>query len=268
MGFEMDYNMTEIQKQLEEHYRNTPIMFLKFGNNIQYLEQIREGSLYMNNFKYYIELEKKSGNAGMGDKLEVSYPMGISDISISNEETDELIVKVTAQSVDYRNTNALHKPLFCLYAVTADMLQVVEVNDDRVKCILKFTDKELESMKKAFGEHVLFIMAQPFLNKVKKAFKEKQYEVRGKLAIYADYSIHDEERFKNHIEGNSNLFFYKEKAFAHQKEYRIVILNKDIKEGSKEQIESLEADSAIFDIKILGRDKGISVSFYLPTPYQ
>lgn len=264
----MDNKLVEIQKALEEHYGNTPVMFLKFAKKVEYLEDIRQGSLYMNNINYFVELGKNSNEAGVGDRYEAAYLLGETDVSFFDNEKDDFKVDMVGEDTHLRSAGVLYRPLFCLYAVTVDMLKAVAIEGDKVRCVLTYTHDELESLKKAFGEYVLFIMAQPFYNNVKKSFGEKQYAAKGKMAVYQDYSIQNEKRFKDHVENNPDLFFYKDKAFAFQKEYRLVITNKHEEHAIKEQIGSLEKDSAIFDVNLLKSDKGIAARFYLPQNYQ
>ena len=245
----MKTNLIEIKKRLYEYYKKSPVMFLKFSNNINHLEQIRTGSLYMNNFKYYIDLEEKQGKVGMGDKTEASLVMYDVDITVSPEESNE--VTAHAESIIIRETATIHTPLFCMYAVTVDMLEILGINEDKVKCVLKIPKQQLESMKKDFGEHVLIIAAGPFIYKVEKSLTEKKCSYAVGNAIYEDHSTLNTKRFKSHQERNSRLFFYKDNKFAHQKEYRIVVTGKKITEGCPELIGSIEGFSAIRNIESL-----------------
>lgn len=244
--------------QLQDFFGKNPIMFLKFGNNPERLEQIREDSLYMNNLKFYIDKEEETGEAGLGDRLEALNVINDVEISIYDNQTNELLVTAPAESASTRYDEALTKPVFCLYAVTIDMLEVTEVKENRIACKLTFSNEDLAIMKEEFGEYALVIMADPFTERIKSAFEEKQYKFRAKMVEYADYSINNSERMEKHYKGHSDLFFYKDKAFAHQKEYRIVILNKDINHGYSEKIPSLENASRVCSIDALDINNGIS----------
>lgn len=261
----MNYTAIELQKQLKEQYRYNPLLFLKFSKNIQHLEKIQAGSLYMNNFQYYIDLEEQSGIAGMGDKTEASLIMHDLDVTISSFESEDIIQQFTAESTIQRNKEAVKRPLFCLYTITIDMCEIVEIKDDKVKCRVNFSKEQLASMKEEFGENVLIIEGMPFINRVNKSFAEKKYTYAYGFAKYMDYSILDEKRFKDHQERNERMFFYKDKKFAHQKEYRIVILNKEITEGQPEQIDSLERFSAIRNIAFL---ENVDISIDIPIHHQ
>ena len=245
----MGHKLIEMKKRLQIHYGNSPIMFLKFSNKVEHLEKIKAGSLYMNNFKYYIDLEEQSGKAGMGDKVEASLVMYDVDITVAPGESNE--VTVYAESIIIRDAATIHTPLFCMYAVTIDMLEILRISDDKVFCVLKFPEQQLESMKKDFGEHVLIIQAEPFIFKVEKTFREKKCSYALGYAQYEDYSILNTKRLKSHQERNSRLFFYKDNKFAHQKEYRIVVTGKQITEGCPELIGSIESFSAIRNTKSL-----------------
>lgn len=254
----MQNEKIEAKLQLQDFFGKNPIMFLKFGNNPDRLEQIRKGSLYMNNLKFYIDREEETGEAGSGDRLEALNVINDVEISVYDSQTNELLVTAPAENANLRYDEALTKPVFCLYAVTIDMLEIAEVKGDRIFCKLKFSNEELDNIKKEFGEYVLVIMMEPFIERIKSAFEKKQYVFRAKMVEYADYSVNDPERIEKHYKGQSDLFFYKEKDFAHQKEYRIVILNKDIEHGYSEEIPSLENDSVVRSIDILRNDVGIN----------
>jgi hypothetical protein len=253
----MENEKIEAKLQLQDYFGKDPIMFLKFGNDPGRLEQIREGSLYMNNLKFYIDREEETGEAGLGDRLEALNVINDVDISVYDSQTNQLLVSVPAESASTRYDEALTKPVFCLYAVTVDILEVAEVEEKRIVCKLTFSNEDLASMKEEFGEYALVIMAEHFTERIKKAFEDKKYKYRAKMVEYADYSINDSERMEKHYKGHSDLFFYKDKAFAHQEEYRVVILNKDIEHGYSEKIPSLQNASGICNIDALSIDNGV-----------
>lgn len=233
-------NELSTSEELQAQFRDTPIMFMKFSKNIEHLKMLQSGSLYMNNLKYYVELEEKNGVPGMGDKLEAMNVMNEVNLSFYIPGTDRLIRQATAKTTSLRYQDALYKPVFCLFSITIDMLEVIEETESFVSLKLNFSKEQLAEMEKEFGKHVLLISRNALHERIEKSFKEREYEWQGKPAEYLDYTLNHMNVFQAYANRSTDLFFYKNKKFEHQKEYRIVIFNKDEEEAITEKIDTLE----------------------------
>lgn len=81
----------------------------------KYIKDIQSGKLYMNNLKYFVDLEKKSGKKGIGD---------IREASLLNIRNHELFIQINGgerQKVEIGpppgiiyDEEALYHPVFCM----------------------------------------------------------------------------------------------------------------------------------------------------------
>lgn len=248
----MQSDEVSIKDQLVQFFGKNPLMFLKFSNNPEHLQQLQKGNLYMNTLRYYVNLEEQNGVPGMGDKLEALNVLNDVELSFYTPGTDELVGKATAKTANFRYEDAMYKPVFCLYALTFDMLEVVEATETSVRLRTAFSPDDLRRMENEFGSHVLICSGHVFLEFLDKSFKEKGHEYTADYAKYQDFSQNNLERIRTYAERNTELFFYKDTKFEHQKEYRIVILNQDEESHFEENIGSLEGYSTLTETSELG----------------
>ncbi|KAB7704030.1 hypothetical protein F9802_19185 [Bacillus aerolatus] len=74
----------------------------------------------MNNFEYYINLEKESGKKGVGDKFEATQVFTEIGIKIYDKETDKLFLKGTSAGMQFRMNGDEKRPVYCLFALGGD----------------------------------------------------------------------------------------------------------------------------------------------------
>ena len=88
--------------------------FVKFSNNIDHLKAIQNGKLFMNNGKYFIDLECDSNIQGIGDKNEFNNVMYNVKYSILESGSDEILADGISPRFTTRLDKYLYSPLFCL----------------------------------------------------------------------------------------------------------------------------------------------------------
>ncbi|MGS5019214.1 hypothetical protein [Paenibacillus sp. JJ1683] len=198
---------------------NTPIVFLKFSNNVDWLNDIKNGNLYMNNGRYFIEREKATGEKGIGDKFELSNIIKNAEIRDANTE-----VLFGTGDINFRFDFLGNKPLFCLSLLQLKHFKLIETNDVESIYSLNLSRESLEQMRGEFGEYALIINYRDFSDRISESFQKQNYKFFHGSVIY-----HDEnslaERFQAHIKFDPKLFFYKHNTFSHQLEYRFVLDN-------------------------------------------
>lgn len=250
----------QVKEELREWFGKRPVFFMKFSDNKNHLESLQKGNLYMNNLQYYVDLEEKNGVPGMGDKLEALNVINDVQLSFYDVGTENLRFKINAKQANMRYRDAMTKPVFCLFAVTIDMFNVVEHSENQVKLEFNLSEDDLEKMKSQFGENVFIVPEGEFTNKVEKSFNDKGYEFLGKPAEYCDFQINETRRIKAFGEQDIDIFFFKDKSFEHQNEYRFVIFNKETEKPTTVQIDSLENVSAIMSTSDLSK-MNIAINF-------
>ncbi|PGL58489.1 hypothetical protein [Bacillus cereus] len=234
-------------------YKDWIALYIKFS---PYTDSLIKGDLYMNNLQYYINREIETGDRGLGDKLEASVFMsglnfrvektgkvpsedtganytirfeGDTDLGIKLEtsldvpETKGLPLEGTGANLKLRFDSDAKKPAFCLFSVTIDNMTIVDENEKFYIAELDYTSEEKEKMIREFGNEMLVIDPKYFSDRVEKAFLEKGYELVHRKIRYDDYSVNTIERLESYK--NNDFFFWKDKYFEYQNEYRFVIPN-------------------------------------------
>ena len=222
------------------------IGFLRFSSK-ERLEQLRSGSVYMNTFQFFKELEQRDGKKGQGDAHDLSLIINnLTRVQFVHPETGEVFLEGTAGKGDLFSPDDYKNHLYCLTAITPNMLEILSRDGNEVQVKLNLPDELKHLAAGMFGDHVMFISKPLFLERVYKECLEKGYQcIHGKVN-YKDMSINYMERFVAFNEGKVELFFEKDKFYEFQNEYRIVILNAP-KEGKALELEIGD----ISDISIL-----------------
>jgi len=210
-------------------YKDNIIAFLKFTD---YIDSLQEGNLYMNNFQYYINREKETGDRGVGDKLEASQVLSKVEFKMYNQDTGELAFSGTSGSINFHFDLDVKRPVFCIFALHSDNLSIVDENDEYYIAEMNFTEEEKEKMLKEFGEQMLIINPKNFIERVDKTLSGMGYNYVSGRVNYDDYSINNSKRLESYRKQDNEIFFWKDKFFENQNEYRFVIT-------------SLETDEAI-----------------------
>ncbi len=189
----------------------------------QYIDSLKSGNLYMNNLKYYIDLEKRTGIKGMGDKLEASHVVSEGTFKVYEQDTKNLVFEGIASSMTFRLNADEQVPVYCMYAVDGNVLEVIDEEDDFYTTKFKISNNQIESLVSEFGDKMLFINPKPFLERVVSAFEEKGYSYKAAKVNYDNYEVNNTTRIDSYKKMNNDIFFWKDEYFKSQNEYRIVI---------------------------------------------
>ena len=215
--------------------------FLKFADEKSHLESIQNGNLRYSPSKSYVDIEKKTGERGIGDKYEAAVVINSANIRIYHEDTEELIAEVPVEETTLTTSIVSQIPIFCLFAFNGDNLEVIHEDEESyyVKTIFEEEDKIL--LQKDFGEHVLLIgNTNLFLERVSQGMQNQDLLSSHGLVQYDDYSKNSEARWDSYKGDERNPLFWKDaRYFKHQKEFRL-ILNTFITEPTFYNIGSLK----------------------------
>lgn len=219
----------ETQMKLSEvpKYKDAIIAFFKFS---PFIDSLMEGNLYMNNLQYYIDREKETGDRGLGDKLEASQVLTEIEFKMYDNKTGELAFTGTSESINLRFNGDEKKPVFCLFALTSEHLSIKDEDNEFYITEMAFSHEEVEKMINEFGDQLLIIDSKEFIERVEKAFNDNGYGYVGAKVNYDDYSINNTKRLDSYIKNDHEIFFWKDKYFENQNEYRFVITSTDIDE--------------------------------------
>ncbi|PEU53762.1 hypothetical protein CN395_26145 [Priestia megaterium] len=235
--------MSEVPK-----YKEEVISFFKFTD---YVDSLLEGNLYMNNLQRYIDMEKESGIRGMGDRFEGAEVMSNVEIRIYDSRTGELILQGDSERVHARLTDSEKTPVYCLFSLTTDHLTLIDETDEFYITKIDFSDEEIEKMISEFGETVVMINPNAFVERVQKAFVEKGYGYRMGKVTYDDYGVNSSKRMEAYRKNDSEVFFWKDKFFENQNEYRIAIKSIKTDEPIIENIGDISDIANVFNAREL-----------------
>lgn len=241
-------------EKLDEQIKNTIILFIKFGQK-EHLEDLQKGNLYMNNYKYFIDLEKQSNNKGRGDEYESFFVLNDVNVTVIGNENNQRVFKGTAKSVKMTYEGDSLKPVFCLMCLTIGDLQDVVINRGTIKGNLIFSDEQKEKIEKEFGDYALLISPKHLINAIDERFTKEGIVYRGQIVQYSDFNKNYIDRIESCMADSSNKFFWKDKSLEYQKEYRIVILNKETEKPFKINIGNIKPYTKLTTTKELLNDR-------------
>lgn len=186
----------------------------------------------MKNLKYFIDLESENQKKGMGDVTEGSLVMNDVKWTIMHPETNEVLFVSEAKRSTLRYDEVLHKPVFCSMALGLDDLEPIEEEiEGRVNTKIVFTEQQRNEMVDEFGEYVLVIPATLFIRNITSTLDGENLEYATGKVEYGDYSVNHQYRFVEFETGDPKILFHKDSSLAYQKEFRVVILNRDIEDA-------------------------------------
>lgn len=216
--------------------------FIKFTSHV---ESLLSGVVYMNNLKTYIDMEKDTGIQGMGDRLEASHVISEVDIEITISGSSQVVHNGKANQISYRFDEDELKPVYCLFAIHAGNLQIIDEDDQYFYTSLSLSNTQIKSLIENFGNELVFIYAGAFLGRLEAEIKSKQFDYMKGIVKYADFEVNQSERMLDYE--NRNVFFWKGKSFEYQHEYRIVLTSETTIDGLPIKIGDISDISASFN---------------------
>lgn len=189
-----------------------PVLFKILRN--EYVDDLLDGHLYMNNLKYYVDLEKNTGVRGVGDIREASLVnIHRHELFVQYDDGEKIKLDPEPPPGIIYDEEALYHPVFCTVG-NVFTLEYIGHNQYAGKISLPkealkdFTDIDNESYKVVVIFNVI-----DFLSKI------QDKNVMGK----ADFVTYRDMRLPNIIDGKWYLdnTFIKDLRFKNQSEYRI-----------------------------------------------
>ncbi|OOE22027.1 hypothetical protein [Bacillus subtilis] len=229
-------------------------LFVKFTKE-EYVNDILDGKLYMNNFKYFIDLEKKKRVKGQGDKFEAAFVTRAVDLRIIDTRTNTVIGVSKSAEIIERYTEAPKVPLFCFTYFSNEDFTILEETDENITVTLNLNSDEKDVFIKDFGEKAI-VFPGDFLNIVLSSFEKQNLRGIAKPVQYCDFDFLDEDRRKLFENGSIDMFFWKDHFFKTQREIRIVLPEKRIEnnlivnfQGIRDEAFVLNTEDLFDDIK-------------------
>lgn len=204
------------------------------------IKKLQSGDIYTNNLKYFIDLERESGQVGIGDKDEAALLISnIVDLKFSDTETGQDIPIEKAIFGELGNKVCLGKtdariqvddytktPVLCLLGINKQELSVVDGG-----LVLTFDDDKINKIKKEFEgyTHALIIEPASFTKRIIDTAKTKGIHAEMDYIKYYNPNINQAERMNDY--GSIRRAFWKKEYFKSQNEFRIAFDNSPIEHG-------------------------------------
>ncbi len=216
-----------------DELKQRPLAFLKFSNELWKLETLQKGNLYMNTLGFFKKLEEETKIKGMGDKNEGSIIFTNLHLKFFDNYTNELVYEGPASKSTITMEEDLQKHVFCMCYLDFGNLEIIEEGVDSVKTLFNFTNEQKKDFVDNFGKYVMFISCTDFINHVREKFEEENIDWAADKVKYSDFSINYMDRLEDYMSNRSGKYFWKDKFFEKQREYRFVVLNRDSDEPVK-----------------------------------
>lgn len=122
---------------------DNPLILVKFTSK-EWVDKFLDGSIYMNNFKHFIDQEESSKIKGQGDAYEGAHVLEFVSAELYDQEKRLLATASLAKLVErYEIVNKI--PMFCLAGFGVDDFIVLEHGEDYINLKL---DIPIEDIKK------------------------------------------------------------------------------------------------------------------------
>lgn len=196
-------------------------MLLKFGTR-EHMEMLRDGKVFFGTRKLYNEIAS-NGNNNIGDKYEGVFPIKNCSIQLLDPKTKQLIVKGMGTLVQSDN-RVDDIPFFSCTYLSDDNINEnnnIVFDDNFKKCF----------MNEEGWDYVLTINPVEFLKRIRN--KLNGINVLAKPINYSDYDYVEVRRDKAMSENIKNILLWKDIKYSFQKEFRIILENKDIDNDNK-----------------------------------
>lgn len=184
----------------------------------EYVDDLLDGNLYMNNLKYFVDLEKETGVQGVGDIREASFlNIRKHELFIKVEGEEERKIEIGPPPGIIYDTDALYHPVFCC---VGKVFNLSHCGDNKYKGNIFLPE---DTLKDFVGDNdndyisVIIINCIDFLNRVYKAINELGIGIKHGLIKYRNRSLPNIKNGELILDDT----FTKDIRFENQSEFRI-----------------------------------------------
>lgn len=241
--------MYEMAPQLKERI----IALVKFSDK-KYLESFQKGNLYLNTLEYFQKLEEQAKEKGMGDANEGRLVLTELDIQIRDYETGNIVMEGKASRSALTAQEDSEKHVLCTSYIDFGSLDITEQGEGYIKGKTVFTEEQQLEVRSHFGKYALITFYSDFVNNINKSFKEQGIQCVSNKVKYTNYSINYKDRIESFMGNTSDKYLWKDNYFKDQKEFRLVVFEKDSKEAITIKIDDMTKYSAIIPVEQLFND--------------
>lgn len=208
-----------------ESFDAPQLIMVKFTSK-DWIDSFLDGSIYMNNFKHFIDQEESSKLKGQGDAYEGAHVLEIISAKLYDQE-NRLLATASSGSLVERHEIIKNIPMFCMASFGADDFIVLEHGEDYINLKLDIPAEDIKKIKETFKTDTVAVTVNPhaFIRHFDTVAKKKDLGLCRGMVDYCDYKILDTTRKKSFDEGEVDVLFTKHNSLSYQKEYRFVLTN-------------------------------------------
>ena len=229
---------------------NYTVMLAKFIRS-EYLKDLLDGNLYMNNFKHFVEQEKNSKHKGQGDSYEGAFVTTFDTVDIYIDDIYAGYAENGALSMRHNAVN--NSPLFSMSMLTSRDFKVIEDKGDSIVLKVDFNEEDIKKFKEDFGcDKVAFTLNSiTFIERLQNAARKMKTKIGTGSVKYVDFSIMDskhQDRKNRFDEGYMDFLFHKHNSLEYQREFRLILPNIQVDQYYSFAVGNLEYIFHVIDI--------------------
>ncbi|MFK3961914.1 hypothetical protein [Pseudalkalibacillus hwajinpoensis] len=194
--------------------------FVKFINP-EHLDELLNGSLYMNPLGVFIDQEKNTNERGQGDFWEGALVYHIHEADF---HMNDVTVPVSSATIVVRHNLVREIPVFCFSNFTSKDFKLVEERNDLIKYKIDIPDDEKKKILNNFGSKAVIFPAE-LVEQLQKEATEQSKKAIISSVLYDDFTNIDLERQKKFEKNPLEAITWKDDFFKYQREARFAILN-------------------------------------------
>lgn len=252
--------MYEITPELKKKI----IVLVKFSNSLDNLKSLQQGNLYLNTLEFFRNQEIKLMKKGMGDDFEGRFILNDLNLKFYDNMNGNLILEGKANQSSITNQEDSEKHVLCTSYIDFSNLEIVQEKKESFTANIIFSDEEIKEFRENFGKYALVISLSDFKKNLEKNFRNQGIEAVSDKISYNDFFKNHTNRIEPFINNTYEKYFWKDLYFKNQKEYRIIILNKDSKEPIIINIDDMSSYSFLTTASELFENRFIIESYFDP----
>lgn len=202
-----------------------PFLLIKVSSRREYLEDIANGKIFMNESGYFRKLEDNY----RGDIFDGKCPINLESLGAlylelkaldTNGESLRLPIK-TVKNFQFGFDKDDKVPMFCCSILTENILY------KESESVFRFKDDFVQEMEK-FGEFFMAFSGNEFMESIDVLSKESSILYRAGKVKYSDiFTTYDLDTIEEQTKDQYEPFFNKHFSYKWQNEWRLILAAKD-----------------------------------------
>ncbi|WP_010241521.1 hypothetical protein [Clostridium arbusti] len=243
---------------LSDKLKDKIIMLIKFSDEKSNLESLQQGNLYLNTLEYFHKMEQETKTKGMGDNYEGRHVLADVNFKMYDNETGKLFLSGTSKQSVIKTKEDSEKHILCTSYIDYSSIEIIEQGKDFFKGNVLFKEEEKSEFRKHFGKYALIISFGDFINNIKSSFENQGIKGVGNKVKYSNFSKNYIDRTESFAKNTPAKYLWKDIYFKNQKEYRLVVLNRDSDKPIRIKVDNMSKYSYIMDVDQLF-DEGLYI---------